>query len=225
MAFDKTKSYMILNYDTSPIAVSTRTGSVLIPAGSDNIPSGIPFSFDDILYINMTTSAFKTGQLWFEPEFENEMYKELRILNSDDIMTNQEIEDIIINPTVEKLERLLAIDDANYFNRCYGVYIGLRNEGVSMSGKIQDIMASRREEFRRNRRKTGIKIRHVDDASDAGKNEVNDLKRQLAEMQKQMEKLMAANLVENTSAQEKPAPKKPQTKKKQTTKEEAVVSE
>ena len=153
---DKNKTFLVLNYNGSPVAVSTRHESYIIPGGSSESPSSMPLSVDEIVQINSNSNVFKMGLLWFEEEFQEELYKECRIRNWKDILTDSEIEDIILHPTLEKLERLLSIENEQYFERCYGIYIGLKNSNHSIKQNVENVMLARRKELRNRKYKTGI---------------------------------------------------------------------
>lgn len=153
---DKNKTFLVLNYNGSPVAVSTRHESYIIPGGSSESPSSMPLSVDEIVQINSNSNIFKMGLLWFEEEFQEDLYKECRIRNWKDILTDSQIEDIILHPTLEKLERLLAIENEQYFERCYGIYIGLKNSNHSIKQNVENVMLARRKELRNRKHKTGI---------------------------------------------------------------------
>ena len=153
---DKNKTYLVLNYNGSPVAVSTRHESYIIPGGNSEAPASMPLSVDEIVQINSNSNVFKMGILWFEEQFQEELYKECRIRNWKDILTDSEIEDIILHPTLEKLERLLSIENEQYFERCYGIYIGLKNSNHSIKQNVENVMLARRKELRNRKYKTGI---------------------------------------------------------------------
>lgn len=192
----KEKTYLVLNYDGSPVAVSTRYDSYLIAKGSNEEPSSVPLSVDEILQINSNSPVFKIGLLWFEDEFKQELYEECRIRNWETILTNHDIENIILNPTLEGLEKLLSIENEQYFERCYGVYIGLKNSNHSIRQNVESIMLARRKELRNRKHKTGILLSKKDtenviteEAFEAAKmqnaqlaNEVNELKAMVAKL-------------------------------------------
>jgi len=212
---DKQRTYMVLNYDTSPIAITTRDHNDLIPAGNDDVPASLPLTIDEIVYVNSTTKVFKIGRLRFEPEFEDEIYNELRLYDWQNILTNQQIYDIILHPTLEQLERILAIDDQMYFDRIYGAYMGLRNAGATISNNVENIMKARYKELSRNKRKTEIQLRPKDVAPAQDNAVVEDLQKQLAETRAMLERLLDAqgkvtedkSLTETkpeTTAEEKP---------------------
>lgn len=211
---DKQKTYLILNYDTSPVIVSTRYENRIVPAGNDETPTSLPMSIDDISFINSTTKVFKIGKLFFEPEFESEIYEELRIRDWRDILRNQDIYDIILNPTMEKLERILAIDDQMYFDRIYGAYIGLKNDGVNVSTNVENIIKARYAELMKHKRKTEIKIRPKEDTESVDP-KVTELENQVAELRQLLSKLTQAQPVETPQkAEPKATETKPKTQRK-----------
>lgn len=153
---DKNKTYLVLNYSGSPVAVSTRHESYIIPSGNSEEPASIPLSVDEIVQINSNSPVFKIGLLWFEEQFQEELYEECRIRNWKDIPTDSEIEDTILHPTLAKLERLLSIENEQCFERCYGIYIGLKNSNHSIKQNVENVMLARRKELKNRKYKTGI---------------------------------------------------------------------
>lgn len=213
-------SYMVLNYNTSPVSIKTRFSSELIQAGNDDTPSGVPLLLDDIAYANNAGNAFKIGLLRFDPEYEEELYQELRINNWHDILTNKEIYQIITDPDVAGLERLIAIQDPMYFDRVYGAFIGLRNEGATISTKVDDIMRIRRKELKERKRKSEIKLTPVThDSEEDSAAQIEALRKQIEEMQKLMASVMKSSdegTTEQETAAEKPATKAKGTRTKKT---------
>lgn len=187
---DKNKTYLVLNHGTSRVGFSTRTESYIIEGGSNHEPSSMPFTIDELHQINSNSQVFKSGLLRFEKEFEKDLYEELRIKNWKDILTNEEIEEIIMNPTMESLKRIVDIQTEIYFERIYGVYMGLKNEGYPISQNVQIIMKKRRKEFAKNKRKSQIILTPKDaNINNLGKDEVDNLKIQNAELLEKIEKL------------------------------------
>lgn len=208
-------TYMVLNYNASPVSVSTRYSSVLVPAGDDHAPGGVPMSLDEIIYANNTGKAFKCGLLTFEAEYADEIYKELRIDGWRDILTNSDIYDIILNPTIEGLERVIAIEEPLYFDRIYGAYIGLRNAGADITTKVSDILKVRRKELRGNKRKSAIELR-ASEAQAATEDTYEDLQKKINDMQTMIDKLLSAQGVSEPKASDVKAPEteKPKAEKK-----------
>lgn len=218
---DKNKTYLVLNYNPSPVAISTKDRSFLIPGGSTFEPASYPFDMDEIHFINNASKAFKIGLLRFEKEYEEAIYDELRIYNWKSILTEAGMEDIILNPTTEGLELLLSIQDRMYFERAYGVYLGLKNEGYPISGSVERVMTARRKELSNGRVKTDIKVSNRPA-------EVRETEAKMAEMQKQLDALTAMLVAaqEKESAdsptvdEDKPAPKRKPAKNKVENEEE-----
>lgn len=183
---DKNKTYLILNKNSSPIVVDTRYDGYVIPAGSEEEPSSLPFSVDEISQINSKSPVFKVGLLWFEPEFEKELYEEVcHIRDWEKILSDEEIEDSIINPTVEKLNKILDIQNPMYFERCYGIYMGLRNSNHAIQGNVISVMNMRYKEMRHKKFQTGITLTKTMISETTDKEELNEVKEQLSKAQEE----------------------------------------
>ena len=192
MSLNGTDTYLILNYNPSPVSVSTRDTSYLIPGGSTFSPASFPLTLNEIRYINNVSKAFKYGLLFFEDDIAEEMYAELHITDWRSIMRDEEIEAILADPTVDGLERILAISDQLYFERVYGVYVGMKNAGIPISAKVEGLIVARRKELARGKSTTEISVRKAQ--ADA----VTDTKIKALEDQ-------IAQLTAMLSAQSKPA--------------------
>lgn len=209
---DKNKTYLVLNKNSSPIVVDTRYDGYVIPAGTEEEPSSLPFSADEISQINSKAPVFKVGLLWFEPEFQKELYEEVcHIRDWQDILSDADIEDAIIHPTIEKLNRILAIQNPMYFERCYGIYMGLRNTNCALQRNVITVMNMRYKEMRHKKFDTGIKLtksmitepdhsdleetkRQLKQAQaerDAALLQTQENSREIAELKKMLEGLMA----------------------------------
>lgn len=182
---DKNKTYLVLNKNSSPIVVDTRYDGYVIPAGSEEEPSSLPFSADEISQINSKAPVFKVGLLWFEPEFQKELYEEVcHIRDWQDILSDADIEDAIVHPTIEKLNRILAIQNPMYFERCYGIYMGLRNANCALQRNVITVMNLRYKEMRHKKFDTGIKLTKsmINEPDNCN---LEETKRQLKQMQEE----------------------------------------
>lgn len=214
----KEKSYMVYNTSSSPLCLSTRYESFVIEGGTPESPSGIPLTLDEILIINSRSPVFKIGAAWFDEEDQADIYAALRIHNWQDILTDREIEAILRDPTMEGLQRIVDIDNIAYFERVRGIFTYLNNIGAQMSMQVQKVVKTRYKELQR--RQTTSSIRVVPHADAGGPNpaqaEIDELKRQLAEMQKLMAGFVGVPDTADTAvAEDKPSPaaKKPARKK------------
>lgn len=220
---DKNKTYLVLNYDGNPVAVSTRHESCIIPGGTNDQPSSMPFSLDEIIQINSNSPVFKMGLLWFEKEFEKDIYEECRIRNWQDILSNEEIEDIIIHPTLAKLEKLLAIENEQYFERCYGIYIGLKNASYAITQNVENIMLARRKELRNRKHKTGILLTKKE-TTNVTEEALNEAKEQNAKLASEVDELKAM-VAQLLAAKQSDTTEKPTAEIEQETKMAEVKTE
>lgn len=191
MAISKTKNYLVLNYGHSPVGISTRHENYLIPGAEGDNPASLPLTIDEIQVVNSNSPVFKVGMLRFEEKDEKDIYEELRILDWRDILTDKAIEEILLNPTAETLQKLVSIESEPYYERIRGVYMGLKSAGASISLNVSNAIEARRDELIRHKRTTDIRVTANPDGQNraASSEEVDELKRQLAEMQAMMEKM------------------------------------
>lgn len=205
----KEKSYMVYNTSSSPLCLSTRYESFLIEGGSPESPTGIPLSLDEILIINSRSPVFKIGAAWFDEEDAEEIYTALRIHNWRDILTDREIEAILRNPTTESLQRIIDIDNIAYFERVRGMFTYLQNIGAQMSMQVQKVVKTRYKELQQRKTTSSIRVVPHEDPQQAAAraDEVNDLKRQLEEMQRMLAGFMAQSAAADEPVETKAAPK------------------
>lgn len=196
MAISKTKNYLVLNYGHSPIGISTRHENYLIPGAEGDVPASLPLTIDEIQVINSNSPVFKVGMLRFEEKDEKDIYEELRIPNWQDILTDKAIEDILLNPDAESLQKLISIESEPYYERIRGVYMGLKSSGAAISLNVSNAIEARREELLRHKHTTDIRVTANPNGQSkaASSEEVDDLKRQLAEMQEMMAKMMESQV-------------------------------
>jgi len=226
MAIQKEKTYLVFNYCNSPVGVATRTDSFIINGAEDGVPTSMAFTIDELQQINNNSKVFKTGRLRFEADYEKEIYEVLRIHNWESILTNTQIEEKILNSNTENIKDLTEIEDARYFNRIYGIFIGLRNAGLDISSKMETALMTRYRElvnpkFKLERKKADESSVNVSQL----KSENEAMKEQIAEMKKMMEqfKSMMSNQTENVKSEQNAEQKaKPTDKSTKPTKNKEV---
>lgn len=196
---DRNTEYTVLNKNASAIFVKTRDADYAIPAGSEDAPVEWPMLFSEISYLNNTTPFFKIGLLTFEPDQEEALYDALHIRDWRSILRTDEIDDLILHPTTDGLEKVIRIQHAAYFNRVYARYIYLKNHGRAISGSVEKAMKMRLDEFQRGILVSKIQIGSVDVAA---KQQAETDKR-IADMQAQIEQLQAM-LADRDTAPVKP---------------------
>lgn len=185
----------LLNYNPFIVTVPTETHTyVLDPCYDYSIPTLINVSFADVEYINSHSGAFRTGLLRFKSDVEAELYKELSIFNWQNIITNQEIQDILLHPTIDGLHKLLDVQDKSTFDRMYCILVSLKNSDVDLSNRVIKVINARQKEFKRGIRKTNIVLRKcvvepTQSYETVLKKQNQQLTKQLADMQAKLDTL------------------------------------
>ena len=161
----------VLNCDDNVVTISSLNGKgYTFEPGSVEDPCVIPIPPEEIMYMNSTCSAFKNGVLRFRPEEQNEIFKAIGI-KGDDVLFIEDIDNAILNPTVENLQRMIDIKDGAQFERIRGRFY--------------------RKELRAGKRNSELSVVPATKSADNVQAELETAKNQMAEMQKQMQAMMA----------------------------------
>lgn len=142
------------------------------------------------MYMNSTCSAFKNGVLRFRPEEQNEIFTAIGI-KGDDVMFIEDIDDAILNPTVENLQRMIDIKDGAQFERIRGRFYRMTNAGEDLSTKVKRLIDERYKELRAGKRNSELSVVPATKPVENVQEELAAAKSQMAEMQKQMQAMMA----------------------------------
>ena len=152
----------VYNYSPSPISVATHIN----PAGywfegslDGEEPVIVPITFAEIRVVNGQSQVFREGRLRFEPTIEQDVYETLRIRDWENILSNDEIKDIILNPTKEKLEKIVKITSMSLMDRVRGILAGIKNDNsYDIVERVVDVINARYKELYAGRRKSEIEI-------------------------------------------------------------------
>lgn len=150
----------------------------------------------DLQFINSNTGLIKTGWLTFQEDEKEEIFKELHICDWESILTNEELREIMLNPTINGLQKIIDINDETYFDRVRIVLHVLITDGEDVSSRVKNIVDTRYKELVRKQRKSSIILSEKDTA--IPNNKVKELENQNAELQSQLDemKAMMAQLME-----------------------------
>lgn len=224
MATIETKTYPMCNYNTSGIIIVLRDTSIPMGGGRRDNPFVYPFTMAELQQIANSSNIIQTG--WLRPTEEQKefIYDALRIQNWQDILTEDEIETIILHPTVDGLNRLLSIKETLYFERVYGAYIGLKNVNAPISANVERLIKGRYKELQKGKLTTEFVVQAKDlptadsfVGSTGSDDEINELKDKVDKQSAMIDKLLAElaqmksektqDEQKNESAADKPAPK------------------
>lgn len=198
MSIKEKVSIPVYNYNENNICIPTNVSTHVLPPSVDGVPSVDYLSFAEINYINGISDCFRTGLVRFGKEDEEEVYTALNISNWEDIITNDEIRKILLNPTIEGLQKIIDITNSSIFDRVRTIFVSLKeNADNDISNRVIKMMEAREAEFKRGVYKTQITLKPKDapekpvsnDEVKAIKEQNAILMSQLAEMQKMVETL------------------------------------
>lgn len=188
------KRISVLNYNENCVYVKTEPQkSVKIEASENGEPSVIPLTLDEIKFIN-NSSAFKTGNLEFPEDIEDELYETLRIDKSK-VLKLSEIKDIILNPTKDGLNKILSITSLSDFDRVRGQFQKLKNDGYKLTLDVADLIERRTKELFDNKIKSNLIIESVTPVAQ-NEERIKELEQQIEEM-----KALCASVLNSTKSE------------------------
>ena len=198
MSIKENVSIPVLNYNESNVCIPTNISTHILPPAVDGVPSVDYLSFAEINYVNGISDCFRTGMVRFDDNDKEEVYSALNIANWENILTNDEIRDILLNPTIDGLQRIIDVTNRSIFDRIRTIFVSLKeNTDNDISNRVIKIMETREQEFKRGVYKTQIVLKPKDipersisnDEINAIKEQNAMLMEQLAEMQKMIASL------------------------------------
>ena len=171
----------------------------IFPPCLDGEPTMNFVDFEEIEYAHSRGIVFKIGLLTFSEEDRDGMYDALGMKNwKDTVWYNTDIEDIIMHPTLEKMQMVINIKDLITFERVRGMMVKFINEKRDVSQNVISIVNSRYREINAGSLTSKIVIQPSDIKTSVSADEVEDLKRQLSEMKEMMAKMVSGGRKEET---------------------------
>ena len=143
------------------VSQSDTSGYIFEP-GTIEEPFYNPIPWEDIMFINNRSTVFKTGTLRFAPEEEDAIYKELRINPKQycDYFTKADIDDCILEPTVEKLQSIVKVRSILTIEKFRNRLVVLDNEQQDdIAKRVYDVITRRYEELNRGIIRSNIVIK------------------------------------------------------------------
>lgn len=211
----------VLNYNENDVFVDSSKEHYKFNASRDGInPTMQDIPINDLQYICSNTDIFVTGWLTFNEDEKEEIFTALRVPNWRDILTNEDIREILTNPTMEGLQRILDITSITYFDRVRIVMFKLLSEGIDISSKVKNVVDRRYDELQKRQRITSIVLNPRVEEKKVSNEQVKELseqnlklQEQIEQMKQMMEKLMASQTSDsagtsNTAKADAESPKK-----------------
>lgn len=202
-----TQNINVLNYNENEVFVDSNKEHYKFGASKDgSTPTIISMPLSELQYIATNTNAITTGWLTFDNDVKKDIFKDLRIVDWMDILTNEDITNILTHPTLEGLRKLLNITSLAYFDRVRIIMFKLMRDDVDITTKVRRIVEQRYSELRNKQRNTSIVLTQKDTQKYATPEDVKELsaqnallQSQLEEVRKMMEQMVAA---QNSSKQD-----------------------
>ena len=202
----------VLNYNENEVFVDSSKEHYKFNASRDGVTptmQNIPIS--ELQYICSNTDVIVTGWLTFDKDEKDEIYTALRLPNWREILTNEDISNILTNPTMEGLQRIIDITNLTYFDRVRIVMFRLLNDGVDISSKVKNVVDRRYGELQKRQRVSSIILNPRIGEKKVSNEQVQELSEQNAKLQEQldeMKKMMAQFMsAQNISTTEKESEK------------------
>lgn len=194
-----TQNIRVLNYNQNQVFAKAAHETYRFNASRDGIrPTIVTMPLSDLQYIASNSNIIVTGWLTFDEEEKEEIFKLLRIHNWKNILTIEDIEEILTNPTMDGLQKLIDIDNPAYFDRVRTVLFRLNSDGRDITTKVSRIVEQRHRELQNRQRRSSIVLSKKDTQTYATPDDVKELtaqnvalQNQLDEMKKMMEQMMA----------------------------------
>lgn len=203
MNYRGTKDVRVYNECPFQVNITGQKRDYIFPPAEDGEPTMNFIDFEDIEYMSARYKAFSIGLLTFNEDEREDIYSTLGLKNwKSTVWYNDDIEDIILHPTVEKMQRIINIVDSITLERVRGMMVRFVNEKRDVSQNVINIVNARYRELSSGRLASKIVVRPDDVENKATSEDVDELKRQLAEMKAMMEKMVASQSSQYFNAQE-----------------------
>lgn len=186
----------VLNYSGVKVCAEGRKKGYTFEPCRDGLPTFDFMDFEEIELINSRSPVFRTGGLRFDPADEVEIFEALGNYKwRDELYSEEDLEDMIFNPTIENQERVIKIKDMATIERLRGKLVFYTNEETEgISTKNSDLINKRFRELCANKVNSQITIREIkSEKTDSG--EFESIKKQNELLQKQilqMQDMMSA---------------------------------
>lgn len=203
------KYIRVYNESPSPVVLKGLMRTYVIDGRDGRNPMIEDIPEDDVYYINGRCDVFRTGRLHFDEAEVDAIMEMLRNPNWRNlVMSDDDVDAVILHPSVENLERIVKCTTRPEIERYRAAMVSLQNANRGVADVMARVVRDRFAELA-----NGITVSRIvlpnDDVVrrnnplhdiEAMKSENEAMRNQMAELQKQLEALLAAQ----TPAKEKP---------------------
>lgn len=185
-----TQNINVLNYNENEVFVDSAKDHYKFSASRDGkTPAIIPIPLSELQNICSNTEIIITGWLTFDEEMKEKTFKELRIPNWKEILSNDDIEDILTKPTLDGLQKIINIENQTYFDRIRIIMFKLMKNGVDITMKVSRIVNQRYEELRERQRVSSLTLTKKDTLTTVLSEDLRALSEQNTSLQSQLDEM------------------------------------
>lgn len=189
---------------------------ILSPVSEDGTPTVEYLTLEEIIWVDSNTNAIRTGLITINEDDREEVFREIKFEDGDKIITNKDVENILLNPSVDGLSKIIEITDASTFDRVYAVFVGLKEGGsVDISNRVINLMNERYKEFKRGQNVSHIKIERKDTETVISQDRAKELESQNESLKQELSELK--DMMKQILASQNDKPKKTRKEKAETT--------
>ena len=189
---------------------------ILSPVSEDGTPTVEYLTLEEIIWVDSNTNAIRTGLITINEDDREEVFREIKFEDGDKIITNKDVENILLNPSVDGLSKIIEITDASTFDRVYAVFVGLKEGGsVDISNRVINLMNERYKEFKRGQNVSHIKIERKDTETVISQDRAKELESQNESLKQELSELK--DMMKQILASQNDRPKKTRKEKAETT--------
>ncbi|OSA92832.1 UNVERIFIED_ORG: hypothetical protein B2H93_13475 [Clostridium botulinum] len=127
----------------------------------DGEPYYVSVLWKDVMRVNPISEAFKKKIIRFEPDMEEQAYRQLRIdfKREKNSYARDEIEEMILHPNDEVLQKIVDVDKLTVINAFLSQLVYLKNTNKYMiAEKVELYIRARKEELQKGLRKSELVV-------------------------------------------------------------------
>jgi hypothetical protein len=145
----------VYNYEQNPCGFPSDMNKrgVFIEASNGEEPVMEYIFFSDIEQENTKSDIFKTGRLRFHKDEEEEVYEKLNIVDKENIMTNREMRQLLLDKSTDNLKRIDKIKSLGLLTRMKSVIINMSIGGETVPNQVISVVNEKYDELRYGGRK------------------------------------------------------------------------
>jgi len=147
---DMINIYNDYDYDIYMPSANSLDGDYILKPKIEDEPYYIPVYWRDVMHVNRISSHFKKKVIRFSKEDEDEAYRQLRIdfKREKDTYSREEIEQMILKPTDEVFEKIVAIRDLKTIETFLSQVVALKNTNKYLiAEKVELYIRARKQEL------------------------------------------------------------------------------